>query len=332
MTRSEQRDKTFDNARAFCALEIIAFWHLNNYLPEEWQFNSDLLNFGEKLTWGTLSCFTFMSGYFLSKHSFSSWSDVLSFYKKRLVRFYGLYLVAVLSLYVGGLIVGTQFFKTNGQFIRTVFGLGCLTRPYPPTVWYFCMIVFFYFLTPLLMVSKNLKWNIIIAFILFVLLFILKWFNILDVDERLLVYYVFFALGLYIPKISIEKLKNIPLISLLFFPYIIWAFYTHLNLWQGILLNLLFLICLIPICALIRNVWLCQVLGFISYGSMVAYLFHRHFYLASVLMYNYPDFRPLNEATLPLPIALFVVVPIIFLFSYCIQKFYYSFCKRVFKV
>jgi len=327
-----QRDLTFDIARALCALEIIAFWHLTNYLPEPYEYGPQLLHFGEKLTWGCLACFTFMSGYFLSKYSISTWKDVWFFYKKRLTRFYGMYFIAVLSLFLGGAILGTGFFKTTEQFVRTLLGVGCLSAPYPPTVWYFCMIMFFYLITPFVMCYKNEKKRIVVAVLLFAFLFVVKEMDFLDIDERLLVYYPFYVTGLLISKSFINKVKQSRSCLLLALPFLLFSYFIpKISIWEGIILDVMFILTIIPLSNILASTKLAGLLKQISYASMVAYLFHRHFYLSAVFLYNYPDYRPLNEATMSPIVAIAIVIPLIFVSSFYFQKSYDLFINKYFK-
>lgn len=327
----KKRDSIFDIVRAICAIEIVAFWHLSNYLPEAYSYSSQTLHVGEIITWGCLACFTFMSGYFLSKYKISSWNDVIDFYKIRLSRFYIIYLLSACSLYVGGVLFHQPFFLNTKQFILTILGLGCFNYPYPPTLWYFCMIMFFYLITPLLSLQINNMWRYTMVGGILMILIIVKCCNIINVDERLIVYYPFYALGLFISKSIVEKVKNIRLFPLIFIPWILAiTFIKRISIYEGILLDYLFIIFIISLSSLInRYKILVKFFNFISIGSMVAYLFHRHFYMVAVIACNLHNLSNLRNASIPVPIAICIVIPLIFIISYFIQKKYNMIIKKL---
>ena len=84
----------FDFCRSICVLWIVGFWHLQYYLAPEFQLEGNTWEICRVLTNGVLATFTFLSGFFLKKYTFSNINDVYDFYKKRLVRFYPLYAIS----------------------------------------------------------------------------------------------------------------------------------------------------------------------------------------------------------------------------------------------
>ena len=94
---TQHRIIEFDFIRGLCMLYIVGVWHLNNYLGADMQFKGDVFVYIKN---AVLATFTFISGYMLRKYKFSSWHDVLVFYKKRVLRFYPLFLLSALSLFI----------------------------------------------------------------------------------------------------------------------------------------------------------------------------------------------------------------------------------------
>lgn len=329
-TNINSRDCAFDIVRALCAIEIVAFWHLGNYLPVDYQYSPNVLHWGELITWGSLATFTFMSGFFLSKYSFTNRKSIWTFYKKRIIRFYFFYVAAVLTLWVGGLIVGESFFYDSRQLLLTLLGMGEFLYPYPPTVWYFCMLVFFYLLTPLIGAQNTITKKIIISIILFASLCLIKFFNILSIDERLLMYFPFYFIGLIMSKwvVSVFKIWWVGLVS-----FLIWltvcVFFKQFDILGAIVVDSLFIIFIIAVGDfLTRNKGISTFFSYISYSSMLAYLFHSHFYLLAVFLVNYGSIGSMREATLTLwsvPIVIFLI----FTISYFVQMIYDSIINRL---
>lgn len=326
-----KRDIVLDIVRALCAIEIVAFWHLSNYLPEEYAYGPITKYVGGYLTSGTLACFTFLSGYFLRKYKMNKCQDLISFYKKRLNRFYILYFISAFTLFLGGLIVKQNFFADTTQFILTLCGLGCFHKPYPPTLWYFCMIMFFYLITPLLLIYENRAKRCILSIAILALLFFFKISGLLDIDERLLAFFPFYALGMIVPKKIIEAFKTwkICFFTLPLWVLIIWWLKTN-YVYAGIVPAIIFIITIVSISSLLeKQPVLTKGLLLISYGSMVAYLFHRHFYLAAVVVFNFGKNVNYREASIPILVAIIVVIPIIFTSSYYIQLLYDKLVKKI---
>lgn len=131
-----QRDLTFDIARSLCIIWIIGVWHVFDYI----EYNVEVKTIMQHGTNSVLACFTFISGFFLGKKSIG----IREFYKNRLLRIYPLFFVAsTLLLFIG-------WFNCFRQYIYTLTGLSNFILPEPYTLWYICMMLLLYFVTPLL--------------------------------------------------------------------------------------------------------------------------------------------------------------------------------------
>ena len=155
-------------------------------------------------------------------------------------------------------------------------------------------------------------------------LIITKFCGIFNIDERLIVYFPFYLLGLFIDKSAVEKAKNIRLLPLTFIPWLLAIiFIKEWSIYEGIVLDILLILSLISLASLLdQSKALEKFFSFISTGSMVAYLFHRHFYLIAVIACNLHNMSNLRDASIPVPVALCVVIPLIFIISYFVQKIY----------
>lgn len=130
-TLSKSRDLSFDVTRVVCTLWIVGIWHLMNYIPN--QAPAALTTgIGEPVTITALSCFMFISGYFLRKYPFRDRADVLTFYRKRFSRFYGLYFLSAITLLIGGFFTDKSWFDSYHQFFLTLCGLNLLA----PAAWH----------------------------------------------------------------------------------------------------------------------------------------------------------------------------------------------------
>lgn len=323
-TMVKNRDYTIDNVRALSALEIIAFWHMMDYLPDSSALTGYSLNFAKLLTNTALATFSFISGFCLAKYTFNNKKDVLFFYKKRLIRFYPLLLLSSLTLLVAGYIFHHHWFVSKCQFFTTITGVNFFFPPLTMTLWYFSMIMFFYMITPIVLSVKQTGYKIIVATAILVLILMAD-ILLLDVDGVFYLYYPFYVLGLIIPSNSLTAMyrtKSICLpLSIICFAAIVTVTNNSTDFFMGggiYIAMISGLLVLFSIAAYINNlsVVTTKFLYFVSYSSMVAYLFHRQFYYVTVYFLGDSN-KDLNIFT-----ALGISVPIIFLFSFAIQKAY----------
>ena len=280
----------FDLCRVICVIWIVGFWHLQYYLSESYRLQGVVYEYCKIITNCILACFTFLSGFFLSKYTFSSKSDISMFYKKRLFRFFPLLLASVLSLVcIGGGHVS--------QIIPTMFGYSLfMSRPIQ-TLWYFSMLILFYFLTPILKftISNSTKtaWGIIFIF-LFVAI------SLKYADVRLLMYFPFYVIGLNIEKdsfLKIIKRKFCFVWLLLFFISLVCA-YNGMYVCMYVCMYSGFL-CLLSLSMSLYHPMIERTITVLAYASMCAYLFHRQLYGIIVFCIRYfssIDYMPLLVA------------------------------------
>lgn len=132
-----ERKGYIDCARGICVLYIVGFWHMFDYIgiyAKNYVTNC--------LTVGILATFTFISGYFSGGKKIKDYRTTILFYQKRWISFYPMYVVACMLLWRIGYIEDLR------QFLLTIIGLACFIPPFPATVWYMCMLMIFYFVTP----------------------------------------------------------------------------------------------------------------------------------------------------------------------------------------
>ena len=318
---NSDRNVALDIARALCTIEIIAFWHALNYMDLETDF---MLTYGVLLTRFSLSVFTFLSGFFLSKYTIRNGKDVICFYRKRLLRFFPLFFISCISLYIGGELVNHSWFDSIFQFLMTVIGLGVFYPPMAGTVWYISMLMLFYLITPFILLKFCNKW---VACSVFFLIFILV-SRIIPVDDRLIIYYPFYALGLCINKKIIKresllnKKQGITILICGGGSLLLCVFYG--TIFKGLLFYMILLIGGISVIAISIgiskiNVTVNRIGRILAYSSMAAYLFHRQVYEC---------FRMISPNHI-VPICLMLLaIGCVFVFSFYIQRIYDCFCSK----
>jgi len=191
-----------DAVRAVAILMIVAS-HLSYY------FHSNLFGWnnvlGTYLVLFGLGTFFFLSGFVLgyNNRKFNAWSDVASFFKKRLLRIYPLYLVA-LALAVGAFILlpsQSHFSLSSSQVLIYALGLqGLLAPRYVPDFymfWFVGVILLCYLIYPLMMrYGSNNKVRLLLISAAIFALFLAMRLSFGIVDTRFFLYYFIFVSGI----------------------------------------------------------------------------------------------------------------------------------------
>ena len=245
----------------------------------------------------------------------NSLDDAIHFYKKRIKRFYLLFLFSCISLYVIHLFADqVGFIVSIKQLICTITGLSCFIAPMPLTLWYFSMMIFFYIITPLVNAQKTIKKKVLVCFALYAFLVFTNAF--FETDERVLLYFPIYCIALIKPG-SIDIKSRFSLRRCLF-ALIGGAIATLVNvLWQSNyctkLVPIIFgAVCIIEISKLFTMNKTENLFRKISFVSMCAYLFHRQFFGAVQFVFG----------KIPAPIAYCIVLPIFLICCYCVQMGY----------
>lgn len=217
------RNISFDVARAISMFYIVGILHLTGYTTlSVAQFASFT-----SLIWSTLGVFTFLSAFLLSsRYSFSTLSEIMTFYKKRILRFYPLFIISSLLLFV-------IKFNTWDETWKGLLGISPFWEPQQHTLWYIATLIFLYFITPLLCFFK---FNLLVRIMVFVTIFaiilvIQKIFH--SVDPRLYYYFLVYFVGiisaLYFPTFvnKILHSKKTLLILIFYLPIFIFLYNSN---------------------------------------------------------------------------------------------------------
>lgn len=293
---------------------VVGIYHLSEYLISHPLHE---LQWARMVTWGCLGTFTFISAYFLAgKYDFENWTQIKTFYKKRLIRFYPLFLVSALTL----LLIG---FNDWTQTWRGVLGISTFVAPQINTLWYISMLIGFYFLTPIL--SRRS-----IIYKLFVFLLVVGGGAVFSrlfhtgVDNRFFYYFTIYEAGILFSKhvpVSTQNRfyasKSLFIVGcILYVSCLFWVLYqprTICMMVGGFIGTALLVLSSCRLTHVFKSV---RLINFFSYGSMAAYLFHRQIYYIGLSVYS-----PVDEYWKAI-YMIAVILPIVFIISYYIQHYY----------
>lgn len=317
------RSLRIDFLKGICMFYITAIFHLTGYLGGSYYLFNNV--YGNSIMCSCLGTFSLLSGILLGgKYSCGTIKDVVFFYKKRLLRFYPLFLLATICLYL----IGFNNFKTS---INALLGLAPFVSPRAYTLWYISMIMIFYLLSPLVLTNNN-KQRIIRCVLLFIFWCLLYWlieFHSISIDFRFIFNLLCFLFG-----VCIVRYKKKIFDSSIFKRYKTILYYCTITLYLILLLYLntmekgalfklskllvdyLGILVLIVLSDIIKINRFRKAIYFLGYISMSFYLFHRFTYWACLSI-----FKPENIILLFFYLFL-ISVPIGLCFSYYIQKAY----------
>jgi peptidoglycan/LPS O-acetylase OafA/YrhL len=181
---SSPRDDSLDLLRGAAALYIVGYYHIQDV----WGITPP----GALAAWWArvaLALFCFLSGYLLSgRNDIANLRDVGWFYRRRLLRIYPLYFLALVG-YVELRLVEPALFWPGVFLVNTL-----LDRPVL-TLWFVSMICLFYLVTPLYLWRPSLgKTTGLTVFFLALLVLVKAIFG--GIDPRLLTNLTAFALGI----------------------------------------------------------------------------------------------------------------------------------------
>ena len=261
-----------DCARALCMLYIVGVHHMQSFVAPGTVIDR-LANHAQP----ALYTFTALSALFLGRRAMDSAADVRAFLRRRLVRAYPLYLLGCLTLFVVSLAVG-KYFHGVRQLALTLAGLSMVFGPAPRTMWYMSMLLLFWALTPLFNwrhratgASAALRAGLLLA-----LLAAFRGLQLLGtgLDSRLYGHAaVYFGALILADFAKLEDRPNPAWLALV----ALGALLARLpDFPRGLGQNLAGVAAILfagQLCALLPP--LAAALGWVSYASMNAYLFHR---------------------------------------------------------
>jgi len=266
------KSATIEVLRAASVLYIVGFWHLLNYVPHPPPYANALTY---RMTVIVLGIFVFFSGYLIASRDIpATQTGLWSFYKKRLLRIWPLYALA-LTLFV--------IFKLTSieTALLASVGVGMVFHGPPPTLWFGAMLLLFYLVAPALVFSSRAP----LLFLSFAAgLFLIA--QTCAIDSRLSIYLPAFALGIFTAR-NREIIDRVPLYAIAI--ACVGAFYiSSFATFPETASASIFIASLVPLfCLLVgeriaRDFKAPQIFGLISYAGYAMYLFHRPLYMAMI--------------------------------------------------
>lgn len=298
----------YDILRSLAVIWIIAIWHLANYFSTDSVIGRITDNcICEHITYVMLSLFMFLSGLFTNTGGADT-NNVKAYYIKKMKRFYPLYVMASLTLYLTTIPHHISFYSSISQLILSLFGVATFLNQAPSTLWFMDMLLFFIMITPMLTFFGGKVCKVTVMVVLYALIYVASVkMNIIDL--RFVRYAPFYFVGLLLtPSNFLELSEKHGLKALLLATLIILVgkhhFFIDMIMYASLIIgetNLVSVICRGMNIFFLRNI-----IGIISYSSMCAYFFHRQLYALGVMSH----------------LMVYIIPCFIFCISYYIQKVY----------
>lgn len=305
----------FDVARIFSIIWIVAVYHV---LPSA---GLPLTSQIKIITYTSLGIFTFLSAFLLtSRYSFDDLGGTLLFYKKRVLRFYPLFLLSSVILCAIG-------YNTLSTTLKGLLGISPFWKPHPTTMWYCAMLILLYLITPI-WATGGLKKQIV-KFVATMAIICLIEIEFHTVVPRTFCYYPVYFMGIIVAQrgynffLSLIKNARFALVSLLFFLLLFLLAWFINDTAFVIFCSMIGIISMLSVYMNIgewinkkSNKKLERTILMLSYSSMCMYLFHREVHCLFLSIY-----KPSNPIIMLLYlglIGLLITIPL----SYYIQLIY----------
>ncbi|HEY9199101.1 MAG TPA: acyltransferase [Gammaproteobacteria bacterium] len=317
-----ERNIAIDLLRVLCIGYIVGYWHLIPYTDWLPGYANTVTEAIKDIALGT---FVFSSGLLLARRDVHLHrKEVFDFYRRRVLRIYPLYLLALLLFGAAGL-------ASPDVVLRGALLISMFAPPAPPTLWFITMIVLFYLLTPLLIAAAHRAGHFLATVIGLYAACLGYDAWVQPMDSRLFLFFPAFALGVYVQRVGnahgFLHHRRLYLLALL-----IPAFFAGLPDERGF--DTLTSVLRAPLAML--GAALCVVYAerwggrlhspfilLLSYASFGVYLFHRLVFEAAIALY-YPA-----EGFAQALYLLAVAVPASFVIAYALQKLYDSGIARL---
>ncbi len=312
---TQHRNAGIDILRAAGCLYIVGFWHLLDYTNAVVHYNNPVTL---RLTYIILGTFIFVSGYYVGlRFKTTSRNDIIGFYKKRLIRIYPLYLIAIL------LFAMLQLSDVRTS-LKAAFLISMIVGKSPPTLWFIALLMTYYVISPLIIYAvKALNtFGTILSFALFIACLMILFYITGRPDLRMIVYFPSYLLGIYVAD---RKIDNTVKGHMILIPVVATIFLSFLE-FQYVFLEITTKTIMILLCSFLvfrtgYNIKISSNRSYkgvliLSYSSYCMYLFHRPVYIVLKKLY-FPA-----EMAYQVVYLVILCVPCVILVSYILQRTY----------
>lgn len=304
-----ERNYGLDMAKCLCMIWVIGILHLSQYLGNEYYLWYTII--GCNITYAALGTFSLIGGLLIgSRYTLNTFNNVCVFYKKRILRFYPLFIIATILL----CIIHLNDIESS---IAGLLGYSSFITKQPMTLWYISMMLIFYLITPLIL-NKH---KYISGLLLLVLFCVYKIIFVLDI--RFIYNISLYILGLIVAdkiNFTINTLRNKQVCFTMVLIYSLGLIFLHLNeinSLPSIVFSYCGVIAIFSISVVIEQyIKTKKIISLLSYISLSFYLFHRFTYWLLLAIWH-PD----NIYILTLYLVL-VAFPLGAVFAYLMQKMY----------
>lgn len=302
----------FDLVRVMAIFVVIGIYHNLNYA------GMYLEPAVRVLVYSSLGVFTFISAFLLaSRYSFEGKTEILTFYKKRVLRIFPLFIISSILLVFIGL---NAWVPT----IKGLIGISPFWAPHPTTMWYVAMLISLYLITPFV-VRGSVKNQCLKAISVMTIVGLIQ-IVFGTVVPRTFNYYTVYLLGLllgrnyYEPTMSFLHSKKTLIVSLVWMALVVVVFLTK-NVYLKSFSSVVGIIALLNLSLLIAEKlhtsrFFTKSITVLSYASFCAYLFHRE-----VIWALFKIYKPAGSLPVFLEVLL-IGVPLSFFCAFYIQTLY----------
>lgn len=317
----KERVRGFDLVRVLAIFVVIGLYHNFCYAGLSLFTNACMLS----LVYSSLGSFTFISAFLLSsRYRFDGRKDILSFYKRRIIRIWPLFAISSVALYI-------IRFNPLLPTIKGLVGVSPFWSPAPITMWYVAMLLSLYLITPFV-ASGDFEGQILKAVLIMTVVGIIQ-LVFKTVVPKTFNYYMVYLVGLifgrnyYDATMSFLHSKAATFLSIIWIALMIIV-YVKGNPWVKSITGVLGIVALISTCLHISslyraNIWIDKVVSILAYASFCAYLYHREIIWALLRFYSVNSGWPLFLE------ILLIGVPLTFIVSYIIQRVYDGLLKII---
>lgn len=315
-----ERIMGIDLARVVAIFVIIGLYHNLGYTGK---FHADPAV--RVLVYSSLGVFTFISAFLLaSKYGFSEKGEIVSFYKKRVLRIWPLFVISSIMLALMG-------FNAWLPTIKGIVGISPFWAPHPTTMWYVAMLISLYLITPFV-VRGSIRHQCLKAFCVMTVIGLLQ-ICLGTVVPRTFNYYTVYLVGLLVGKnffastLSFLRSKKAIVISFVWIVLVVAVFFTKNNYLKSFS-SVVGIVSILNLSLLVADKLhshriFTQSISILSYSSFCAYLFHREIIWVLFKLYKPSGFLPVFLE------VLIIGVPLSFIIAYFIQKYYDMLVMRI---